>query len=128
MAFCRFFSFFVVVCIGCGGDNPSGGDSSLPVAPINLRIVGVSVGPTHNTIVMRWDYPADSGPPISRYELRAYRGSLVCDGNPRTRVSEDSVEEVADLSPGTAYSFHVRANNARGWGPYSRCVFVRVDE
>lgn len=120
----------VMISVTCCGSSPTGTDTLVPEAPLNLRVVGIAVGPEKTSITMRWEHPEDNGYPITRYQLRAYKGSNSCGENPEDAqeyTPTNPTEEVTGLSTGTTYSFNVRAENEHGWGPYSDCIFVRVE-
>ena len=62
-----------------------------------------------------WTAPDDGGSPITRYEVRVTR----LDGTEELRSTTGTTLDVTGLTNGEDYFFAVRAENARGLGPWS---------
>ena len=126
----------IIMSVSCCGSSPTSTDALVPEAPLNLRVVGITVGPEKTTVIVRWEHPEDNGYPITRYELKVYKGSDSCgestenQGKYKTFEPATGAEEtigITDLSEGAMYSFNVRAKNENGWGPYSDCIFIQTE-
>ncbi len=65
-----------------------------------------------------WSVPANTGPPITDYELR-YRRSGVAEWTDRGSVGPEVDATLSGLAPETAYEIQVRATNAEGAGGWS---------
>ena len=90
-----------------------------PTAP-----AGPTFGPAlPNSLVVRWDAPANTGPPIRDYDVR-YRAAEPGD-EPFIDAGHDGTETehtIARLEVDTAYEVQVRATNVEGTGPWSNIV------
>lgn len=96
--------------------------SGLPTAPgrpsaTNITTVGVRIG---------WASPSSNGGSnVLDYQLQRYRGSSTT-GTPEAVGSYTHAVNVTGLTPGTQYTFRVRARNANGYGPYSTIRTIRT--
>ncbi len=104
-----------------------------PGLPGNLRAVsgapyvdgsnGIDVVPerAYVDVTLSWDAPAvDGGDPIFRYETRYRAGSAAWTAYRHVEHREGPETTVAHLTPGTGYTFEVRAVNEAGPGAPAR--------
>ncbi len=84
-----------------------------PSTPSPPRVTGIA-GST-DSVRVTWDEPANTGPPITDYDVRC----LGCPGD----VSHDGADRITiltGLTPGTRYTVEVRANNGELFSDWSR--------
>lgn len=85
----------------CSGGSSPASDTSAPTAPTDL----VASSPTTSSITLSWTASSDNVG-VARYYV--YRGST------RVATTASTTTTVTGLSPGTAYTFTVRAADAAG--------------
>ena len=73
---------------------------------------------TRDTLIVRWNEPANTGPPITGYRLRSrVSGAGAWREGPQDVQTLDA--EIGDLSDALAYEVQVRADNDEGAGAWS---------
>lgn len=96
--------------------------TGLPTAPgrpsaTNITTVGVRIG---------WTSPTNNGgSSVTSYQLQRYRGASTS-GTLESTTSHTVAVNVTGLTPGTQYTFRVRARNANGYGPWSTTRTIRT--
>ncbi|MXQ65788.1 hypothetical protein GQ466_17330 [Actinomadura rayongensis] len=106
---------FDVAAVNDMGIGPRSAPTT-PVTPASGQVPGrptqvvATAGAAQAAIT--WSAPADGGSPITSYTVTATPGG-------RTVTTTTTTATVADLRPGTAYTFTVAATNAVGTGPAS---------
>ena len=94
----------------------------VPLAPANFT-VATHATTTPGSIQLNWGHPG--GPNPTSWEFRTSTDSgvnwshAVADDWPDTTVGSNLFTYAAGLTPGTAYTFELRARNADGYGPAS---------
>ncbi|MCY4103506.1 MAG: fibronectin type III domain-containing protein [bacterium] len=92
----------------------------VPSAP---SFLAASVGERRAGVL--WSPPADDGgAPVTRYRVELYEGGTRVD---RFYVASGAVEvSFGGLTPGTAYTAYVRAENRAGWGARDSTTFTTL--
>lgn len=96
--------------------------TGLPTAPgrpsaTNITTTGVRIS---------WTAPgSNGGSKVIDYQLQRYKGTST-DGTPESATSHKGAVNVTGLTPGTQYTFRVRARNANGYGPYSTARTIKT--
>lgn len=96
--------------------------TGLPTAPgrpsaTNITTVGARIG---------WAAPSSNGgSSVIDYQLQRYKGTNAS-GTPEAATSHTGAVNVTGLTPGTQYTFRVRARNANGYGPYSTIRTIKT--
>lgn len=96
--------------------------TGLPTAPgrpsaTNITTVGARIG---------WASPSSNGgSSVIDYQLQRYKGTSTS-GTPEAVGSYTHAVNVTGLTPGTQYTFRVRARNANGYGPYSTARTIKT--
>ncbi len=85
---------------------------AVPNAP---SITAVSAGTAAATLT--WSTPSGNGSPITGYVVTPYIGAVA--QTTQTFTASPTTQVVTGLTPGTAYTFTVAAQNAAGTGPAS---------
>ena len=97
--------------------------TGLPTAPgrpsaTNITTVGVSIS---------WVAPSSNGgSSVTGYQLQRYKGSSASGTPEATGTYTSRAVTYSSLTPGTQYTFRVRARNANGYGPYSTIRTIRT--
>ncbi|HEY0492053.1 MAG TPA: fibronectin type III domain-containing protein, partial [Candidatus Dormibacteraeota bacterium] len=109
------YTFTVVATNGVGNSVASGPSGSVTPRTVPGAPTAVSATAGSSKATVSWSAPADDGgSPIINYTVSASGGTSVTTPDAST-LSTD----VTGLTPGTAYTFTVVANNAAGPGPAS---------
>jgi|GEM_PF-1511038 len=101
----------------------TGGNYTLPRIPkAPLAPSGLTKGTeTTSSVALSWTAPDDMGASITGYQVQyATDAGFTTDLGTQTFASTSGT--VTGLTPGPAYYFRVRAENSRGWGPYSTSI------
>ena len=108
---------FVVVAFNKAGHSPASAPSApvvpatVPGAPLSL-VAQVSPGTT--TVTLSWSAPSDDGgDAVTSYTVSSVPAGLTCTATRTTSC------QIANLVPGTSYSFSVTATNLVGTGAAS---------
>ncbi len=87
-------------------------------APAPGEVTGVTAVAGRGSATVSWTAPASGGVPSS-YEVVPYVGGAAQDAETVAGAPPSTSTTIAGLTPGTAYTFRVRARNADGSGPLS---------
>ena len=92
-----------------------------PAAPAAPTVTA----PSATSLAVSWSAPANTGPPISGYDVRysSDGGATWTSWQPGAAITSTSVS-VTGLAAGTAYRVQVRARNAEGVGAWSLAAGV----
>ncbi|MEV6984399.1 fibronectin type III domain-containing protein [Sphaerisporangium sp. NPDC051017] len=110
---------FTVAAVNAVGTGAAGAQSNAVVpytVPGQPAVTSVTAG--DGTATLTWTAPASNGgSPITGYIVTPYIGNVA--QTPQTFSSTATTQTVTGLTPGTAYTFTVTAQNIAGPGPAS---------
>ena len=96
-----------------------------PVAPkVTVTSPAVAADATVATLVVTWNKPENTGPPIDGYVVEC-SGAGITSSNPCPQPQNPSLDDtevsynITDLTPNSSYQVRVRARNAEGLGTWS---------
>ena len=109
---------FTVAAVNALGTSAASPKSTAVVpytVPGQPAITAVTAGDSSATLT--WTTPANGGSPITGYVVTPYIGAVA--QTPQTFTGTGTTRSVTGLTPGTAYTFTVAAQNLAGTGPPS---------
>lgn len=96
----------------------------MPIPDPPSQVSTPSVGTTTpSSIALLWSAPNNGGATITGYEVQ-YATNTSFSSGVGTRTFSGTSGTVSGLTPGPTYYLRVRAQNYRGWGPYSNYVWA----